>query len=168
MISYLLQRPARGEPSRAPNRNSGLSYLRASFMVHAALAIASASALLLSAAPSSAGDIVVTLQPYDGWQNSGTINGNLTFNATSGSVGIIENSGTITGTITSNSGGKIENSGVITGNIIMPTGYVVNYSGGVINSGSTIDVNSIGFLNYGVLSPGSYDAVETTSISNYY
>jgi autotransporter-like protein len=161
MISDLLQRPVRGEPTRAPNRMPASGDRRTTFMAHAGLAAASAVALLSSSGPSPAGDIVVT-QQY-GWQNSGTIDGNITFTGTN--VGIIRNTGSINGSITVNSGGKIENFGVITGNINMPTGYVVNYSGGVINSGATIDVNSIGFYNYGALSPGGDNAVQTTSIS---
>jgi hypothetical protein len=137
---------------------------RASLVAHAALAAVPAFAVLSSSGPSSAADVVVT-QQY-GWQNSGTIDGNITFTATN--VGIIRNTGSINGTITVNSGGKIENDGVITGNIVMPTGYVVNYSGGVINSGSTIVVSTNGFLNSGVLTPGGDNAVQTTSISNYF
>ncbi|WP_439542731.1 autotransporter outer membrane beta-barrel domain-containing protein [Hyphomicrobium sp.] len=164
-----LQRPLRGDPIRASNRMLGSPCRRASFVAHAALAIASTSALLLSAAPSWAADIVVTRKPFEGgWQNSGVINGNITFTATSGGFGTIKNSGTINGTITANSGGQLENLGVVTGNIIMPTGNILNLSGGVINSGSTIEVSANGFYNHGVLSPGGDGNVQTTSISNYY
>lgn len=142
---------------------SGSSYPRASFMANAVLAAASAVALLSSSAPSAAGDIVVTSS--DTWNNSSVIDGNVTFTASN--FGFVRNgqTGVINGSITVNSGGKIENFGVITGNIFMPTGYVVNYSGGVINSGSTFNLSSYGFSNYGVLSPGGDDAVQTTSIS---
>jgi hypothetical protein len=55
MISSLMQRPLRGEPTRAPNRISEAGYWPATFAAHAALVIAAASALLISSAPAMAG-----------------------------------------------------------------------------------------------------------------
>jgi hypothetical protein len=115
MISYLLQRLLRGEPTRAPNRMSASSYRCASFMANAPLVIAAASALLLSSAPAMAACVVATGITYCG---DGTPTG-VTWKTPASPLhpaGSIEAnvSGTISSITIGDAGSAIYNYGVIT------------------------------------------------------